>query len=418
MKRIRLLLAVLALAPIAGAEVIVVDAAGGADFTTVTAAVAASVNGDTILIRSGTYAEVAPVVIDGKALTLAGEWLSGVVNITPGLVVRNLTPGKIVVLQNLTLTGAPSAALLAPTSALTLKDNVAHVRVQMCNLFGGKGAHNDGAYGAAAVDVTNSLSTALVSCLAEGGDGQGSNSFAEFVGDGGAGLWLLGGQVLVSDTILRGGDGGGSDIDSWAQGGSGGHGLFQDSGTLLVVSSSLRGGKGGGAQHGGAGGDGLSMSSAGFAWLLGGSSSSGGQGGFSDDGPTGANGLGISDPAHIVTNYGGSAHLFDVTSPLREGQQGSLVLKGKPGNTVLVFASLKLHQLPLIGYDGVLMLFPTELIGPFVIGPPGNQVVTIVAPDLPAGMESLLVHVQPAYLGAGGAVLGTGRVLTLLDAGF
>jgi hypothetical protein len=418
MNPIRTLLALLCVAPLGRAAVIVVDAAGGGDFTTLTAAVAASLDGDTILIRQGTYAEAAPVLIQGKSLTLAGEWYAGVVTISPGLVIEDLTPGKDVLLQNLSLTGTPSTASAPATSALTLKHNAAHVRVQTCKLLGGKGSSNYSPAGASAVDITDSLSMALVGSVAQAGDGQGSPDPGKLPGSGGVGLWLLGGQVLLSDTVLRGGNGGGSDIGSWSEGGSGGHGLAHASGTVLIVSSFLQGGSGGSANNGGAGGHGLSMATAGLAWLLGGSSTSGGQGGSSDNGPQGAHGLGIAAPAHNVRDYGGSAHLFDVTSPLREEEGGSLVLQGKPGESVLLFASLELHQLPFIGYDGVLMLSPSALIGPFVLGLPGNQLKSIIGPVLPAGMESLLVHLQPAYVGAGGAMLGTGRVLTLLDAAF
>ncbi len=160
------------------------------------------------------------------------------------------------------------------------------------------------------------------------------------------------------------------------------------------------------------------MGATGFALLMGGSGASGGEGGWSDVGPAGEDGLDLFDPAGLLTNFGGTLHAFDVTSPLREGQTGTLVLGGDPTDTTLLFASVTLHQLPFPGYQGVLMLAPTALLGPFVIGPPGNQDVPFLAPDLPAGVEVLIVHVQPAFAGTDGVNLGAGRVLTLLDAAF
>jgi hypothetical protein len=418
----RSLLVLVLATPLLSADVLVVDAAGGGDFTTLTAAVAAAVDGDTILVHDGEYVEEAPVVIDGKAIAVVGEWSASVfdvgVTIRPGLIVTGLPPAEQVVLQNLVIFGADGTSTAAPLPALALSDNDTHVRVQSCWLIGGTGADNSHPDGVAAVAITDSYSTALVGCIVFGGSGQFSPSLSVVAGSGGPGVALDVGQVAVSACDVRGGWGGGNIPGGWAQGGDGGAGLAQLSGGVLVAGSGLQGGDGGTSHFGGDGGPGLAMGGPGFALLMGGSFGSGGDGGGSDVGPNGLHGVGVFDPGGQVTDFGGTQHGFDVTSPLREGQVGSLLFDGDSTDKALLFVSLSLHQIALPGYQGVLLLAPNALLGPFVIGPPGNLQIPFVAPSLPAALESLRIYIQPAYAGTGGTDLGTGRVLTLLDASF
>ena len=73
MRRTRLLARLAALALLAlpvRAGILVVDASGGGDFLDLQAAVDASVEGDTILVRAGTYAGF---VATGKGLLVAAE---------------------------------------------------------------------------------------------------------------------------------------------------------------------------------------------------------------------------------------------------------------------------------------------------------------------------------------------------------
>jgi hypothetical protein len=417
----RVLLAVLVSAPLLKADVLVVDSRGGGDFTSVSAAVLAAQSGDTILVHDGDYVESGPVVIDGKPLSIVAEWTPALqapgVTIRPGLLVRNLSPAEFVVLENLDLRGAVGTSTSAPTAGLVLHDNSSHVRVQGCTITGGSGDSNAFPDGAPGVDVANSYSTALTGCQLLGGSGQFSPTISIVTGDGGPGLALVGGQVHLSHCIAFGGSGGSDSIGGFGQGGTGGAGVAHASGTLLLVSTAAQGGEGGTSFHGGDGGDGLHLGAAGFAWLMAGSGANGGHGGSSDEGPDGADGSPIDDPSGLVVNYGGSPHGFDLTSPLREGHVGTLFLGGDPSDSTLLFASLSLHQLAFPAKQGVLMLAPDSLIGPFAIGS-GSAQLPITAPLLPASLPALNVHVQPVYIGADGVVLGAGRVLTLLDASF
>jgi hypothetical protein len=126
-------------------------------------------------------------------------------------------------------------------------------------------------------------------------------------------------------------------------------------------------------------------------------------------------GICIIDPFELVTDYGGSQRTLGATSPLREGESGTLELGGLPGESTLIFASLQHHQLPFIGHQGFLMLKPDTLLGPFAIGPPGNADVPFLAPVFGPGFQVLHLHVQAVYIGTGSALLGPARVLTFLD---
>jgi len=414
---VRLPVVVMIVLSFARADVLVVDPGGAGDFTKLSTAVAAAANGDTLLVEWGDLAEPGPVIIQAKALTIVGEvppvpYSSGW---PVTVVVRDLVPGQVVVLENLTLAGLASTSSAPATAGLTLQNNFGRVRVQSCSITGGNGNSNAYPDGAAAVSLFISPFAALIGCALNGGDGQSSPDLGIVTGAGGAGISNAGGQLLVSQTSAVGGDGGGDSPGGYPTGGTGGSGAVQGSGTLLVVGSSLHGGDGGIAFQSGNGGNGLDVFGSGKALLLGGSNAHYGSGQFGDNGSYSADGKNIVAPSGAVTNYGGTEHDFDLTSPLREGQAGALMLGGMSSETTLLFFSLESSQLVFTGFQGALTLSPSNLLGPVVFGPPGNQPVSFVAPTLPAGLEALIVYVQPAYSGPSGVSLGTGRVLTLLD---
>ena len=99
---------------VANAATLVVDAAGSASFATVQSAVDAAVNGDTILIRAGTYSET--LAIGGKLLTIRGDGsASAVVLRSPsGATMMHLNGGETNALrfEQLTFTGGSSDSLI------------------------------------------------------------------------------------------------------------------------------------------------------------------------------------------------------------------------------------------------------------------------------------------------------------------
>ena len=101
------------------AATLVVDASGGGDFATIQAAVKASVNGDVVLIRAGTYAE--HLTLGGKLITLRGEGrASEVVLRSPdGGTMMRLENGETSSLrfEDLTFTGGLAASLIEVSGA-------------------------------------------------------------------------------------------------------------------------------------------------------------------------------------------------------------------------------------------------------------------------------------------------------------
>src|SRR5262249_40423605 len=105
MHSLRALGAILAstfLATSALANVIVVNAAGGGNFMDIQSGVSSAFDGDTILVKPGTYAGF---TINGKSVTVVAD--SGpAVNVQGAVFVSNLSASQVVVLSGLTCTSS------------------------------------------------------------------------------------------------------------------------------------------------------------------------------------------------------------------------------------------------------------------------------------------------------------------------
>src|SRR5437867_7856524 len=96
----------LLLAPAARAgNVLVVDASGGGAFTQIQPAVDAAADGDTILVKSGTYGSF---VVGDKGLAIVGD-AGASVQVAGAIRARNLAAGRTLVLENLDATGISDA---------------------------------------------------------------------------------------------------------------------------------------------------------------------------------------------------------------------------------------------------------------------------------------------------------------------
>ncbi len=420
MQGIRFVLACVLAAPLAQADIFVVDVGGGGDFTTLTAAVSAAGQGDVILVKSGFYAEPAPVVIDNKRLSIIGDepFAAGApsVEIQPGLVIKNLAPGRNVAITNVRLYGTPSTSATPATPALILEDNVSLVRIQDSALYGGGGADNDMPDGSIGVAIIESDSVAFVNSVVNGGVGQFSPALNVISGHGATGIEQSGpGALVLSDSYIDGGDGGGNLIGGWPYGGQGGVGVVKTGGKLFLVGTRVSGGQGGISHEGGDGGAGVVISANTAVTLMGSSSLNGGEGGWSDFGPDGADGEAVIG-AGTVNDLGGEKRAMTVTTPLREGETGNIDLQGASNESALLITSLAPHLIPYVGYQGVLML-ATPFISTIVVGA-GNADVPFVVPELGPGFEQVSVFLQPAYVGPSGTQLGPGVMLTLFDSSF
>ncbi len=349
--------AVLALAPFARPNVIVVAPSGG-DFTQMQAAVDAAVDGDTLLVKSGTYATFS---IANKALTVIGD-TGATVDIVGGVRARNLDTGKTLVIANLHATGDPIGTFAA-RYGLNLSDNFGHVRVERCT-FTGSGAYptNDGAR------VFHCSDVSFAHCTLRGGDA--TSGASPDGAQGGDGIDATESTVTCYDSQLIGGAG---QAGSMADGGAGGDGCRAIASELFASGCAFSGGAGGESggdglcftcSAGGHGGAGIEVSAA-IATRLLDCTAQGGTGGALDPDEC------CSDPgfvgaARVGSGYedlpGPSRHLSSPT-PVRELTTTTIDFTGTPGEQVILILARTTAHLYADAESGVeLVGLPMRLI--------------------------------------------------------
>ncbi len=413
------------LASSASAGVIVVNASGGGQFTSIQPAVNAAVDGDTLLVKGGTYAGFS--IID-KTLTVVGDPGALNVDINGAVIVNSLATSRSVILAKLNVNG-----LLGDAYALYVSGNSGEVRVQDCALRGSNGNPNisscsltsphgrSGAY-----VVSGSGGVVFVRCTISGGNC--TNAVYWCCCDngeaGGNGIDVDGCRVAFFDCTVYGGRGG----DQGCHGGRGGTGCRAVSTTgytgVSFSGSNIVGGGGGiGNDYicalGGAGGDGLVLSGA-QAWLLF-STTYGGVGGYDWTNHTyGPNGAAISGGGYV--DFGVPGHLkLQMPSVARENTVVYLTFNGPPGSSMWLMKSSSSPFLPMPGWRGVLLTaanrWDFQWLGPM---PPGGQYqMSYFVQPLPAGVESERRYFQPFLVDPNGAVqLGSFNALTILDSAY
>ncbi len=399
------------------AGVLVVDAAGGGDFTDLPDAVAAASPGDVVLVRTGTYSTF---TVDGLALTVTADRAASVqvrgTTRQSGVVVLNLAPGQCVVLRGL-IVSAP-----VQTAARVVRDCQGAVLAEDCTLLG---EELSAVFPRHAVRVRNSGSVTLVRCLAVGGTASpGTTQF-----DGGHGLLVeTGSTVHVYDCTLQGGDGTFFEPLMIGDGGDGGR--VSDGSFLYASGSSFHGGDGGPGSSlcfipdAGDGGAGLRLLvAAPHAELLD-TLTQGGLGGPSPTMacPPGADGpdLGVeSGSANLIP---GVARTLSAAHPVREGELLTFDVHGLAGDLVVLGLSDGHQPAFLGGLEGTLVVAPATLTT-FVFGTlPGSGQLSVVVTIPPVtGVEASLFFVQLAVATPTMPTdvrLGTGQALVLLDAAF
>jgi hypothetical protein len=254
--RIGLVLTCLPVPALAGVHI--VDSTGRGDQLTIAAAVAAASDGDLVLVRSGTYAGF---VVDDKSLAITID-VGALVTIEGTIEIDNLAANKTLVLAELDVHGPVNASGSGP--ALTLSNDAGRVRIERCELDGGRGLGGSGNPwnpGAVGVELQGCSDATFVQCTIRGGDGEGTApgmGFFDFGGAGGDGVHASSSNAAVYDCLLQGGAGGGGE----GQGGDGGRGYDHDQGPGggSFRRCTLEGGDGGYAHGfgiGGYGGDAL-----------------------------------------------------------------------------------------------------------------------------------------------------------------
>jgi len=191
----------------------------GAHFADLPAAVAAAANGDTILVRAGTYSGF---TVAGKALTILGEGSATTrirtTAVLPMVDIANV--GGAFVLSGLLLDGgAPAMSVQGSTVELldcelvgissgnaggpALTMNVANVVAARCTFLGGSVAGSLFAIAGDGVSIAGSSTFVADRCLFRGGDIQGAGAGFQQAGMG----LRNSGQVRLDGCRARGGNG-------------------------------------------------------------------------------------------------------------------------------------------------------------------------------------------------------------------
>ena len=397
---------VLPLAPAARADVHVVDAAGGGDFTDLQPAIDAAQDGDTLLVKPGTYSRAEIV---GKALQVMAD-SGGIARVVGGMAVRNLLSDQEVVLNRLWIEGDPLGVL----DALQVEVALGAVRVERSELYGAASVSDS--HAGDAVDASFAEDVALLGTLLLAGNG---NDMSPFGSDGGDGVRASGSRVALYDCAVQGGNGGDADSASDFPGRAG-HGVRAVDSVVWLSGSSVFGGDGGGDGLFACfpGGDGLRLvGQATTGWLL----DSTAQGGTGACGaPAGAATSTSSGATKLDVN--GEARSFQPPPVAREGQPIGLVFHGLPGEQVFLvptaqamwtihptWAGVLLIQLPPLG--------PRERLG--FIGPAGSLETFKIAPTLPAGVEDSVLRWQAFFMNPAGQIrIGGAATRVVIDSSF
>ena len=378
-------------------NVFVVDDSGGPGvaFTDLQPAVDAAVDGDVLLVKSGTYSGF---TIDGKALILQADTGHQVlVKSTAFLpaVVKNLDADQSVVLRGIDLDGGSLGGLLPPNNTPTYvggfasNDNAGNVWVEDCQILGT----------ATAARVCNSSSVVFVRCQLRSEDLGGNISFLGV--PGGSSLDCEDSEVHLYGSSFQGG--GGSSFEGLSAC-DGGHGARLDGGFLFASDCSFAGGSGGNSVvECGDGGHGLFLQAgAPDAWTLGASF----QGGPSVPGifcmtPAGSE---VAVESGVHTAIPRAPLSMSASSPVREGASVALTFEGPPG----AFLFLTIGRGPLSVFSA--SLNGSKLVArpryTFSLGPiPASGVLETGAPLVPL-RGPLGFRVQASYLLAGDVILG------------
>lgn len=255
--------------------VVIFDAPGLGVLPNIQSAVNAATSGDVLLIAPGSYPSF---TIDGKSLNvfaLPGD----AVHVDGTITITNIGAGQRVVLSGISATAlAATSPFAQPQSSLVLTDNAGTLRFQSCSFVGGRGVFSTnsnplgvGGPGGQGVDVLDSLRVAFTRCMIVGGEGGGTPQvFTQSLGGGGgAAVRAQNSASAFYDCTLIGGVGG----KAGERGGVGGNGLEQFGFGVFASGATFRGGRGGVAwdylaSGGGAGGNGMELSSSDQAQLV------------------------------------------------------------------------------------------------------------------------------------------------------
>lgn len=419
-------LSVLFLLPALRADVIVVDAAGGGDFTRVQDALDAAVDGDTVLVRPGDYTgHFSYWSISSKSLVLVGD-VGGTVLLGNGNI--SAPAGFTVVVRNITIP-TETFGSSAPMRALTVAGH-GRILLEGCVLTGGIGDAVEGGW--AGLFASNARSVVISRCTITGGRGNDTLSVPGTVHptSGGIGVWLTSmPQVAIFSSTIRGGDGGTDTAPGVPDGsGSGNTGLFMTNSRAYASGSTIEGGDGGSpckySQSGCGGGEGMISSPQGFSFqdvgmtdtvIVGGEGGEYFAGGFAPDGEP----LIDTPNQHYpgVRYHAGETYGFVVDGPLRENAPGNMTVSGPAGSLIGVYVGLDLGFVSLNnkGVFAIDQLIAAPLFAT-TLPPSGELVIPFTTPSLVGtGLEGFSFFAQTFNQDADGIRASDATAVIILD---
>jgi len=398
---------------------VLVVAPTGAPFSDVQTAINAAVDGDTILIKPGSYAGF---TLDGKSLSIVSDVVGGA-SLLSLSIVQNIGVGQRVTISGLIY---PAGAMYCNSSAGSLRFEAVETSFPVM-----PGFPDDGLWVVGCSDVAV-LRSKLI----------GGPSFGAFPSNPGHGLRGDNSQLAVYDSILRGGKG--SDGAYMGTGGSsypalaGASGAWISGSTSLLASGcSFEGGPGGngrpgtcfpGTISGGAGapgGAGLNVQAGAQAYLLdstttGGTGGNGGSAAPSCGAPAGPSGSAGPSTAGAVALLPGPRGVLRCATHVREQNSLALTIEGQPGDSAWLRVGLSAQWVLDLPFKGV------QLAGPatrrmFLGSIPTSGVLNtnVFYGDLGPGIESRTWHVQLFLRDSGGNPrYGSAAVIVVLDSAF
>lgn len=426
-----LVLTALTAVPAFANDVHVVDATGAGDYLTIQQAVNGATDGDLLLVRPGSYPSF---VVDDLDIVIVAD--GGAVT-TGTIRARNLSEGKVLVLDGLDAQGAQSSSPSSSRGGWFINCE-GSIRVQHCAFQAADSNSSSAENGWEGVVVEDCNDVSFTSC--DMGGGVDSGSYIENASSpikGGTGLQISSSLVSMYASNVLGGDG--HAANTWDAGAGGDGARVVGDSHLLAHSSDIRGGDGGGTSFdygwGGDGGAGLVSNTTLGVDLLGcnllGGFGGGGSGcfwcGFGQNGP-------YTSGSSIQTLPGSVLDLVlvDQLGPIREGAAVGVTIAGHPGSRATMLysygadrralalpARLLLLDTPLIrlipGLHPIPIALPaTNFLGAF--NSSGALSVTIQAGSLGPGIEGERVLAQPFHVPASGTWnLGAPLVIIVVD---
>lgn len=254
----------LAVAPAFAQSVHVVDDDMPADFASITAAIAAASDGDTIVVRDGTYDAF---TLDGVGLTIVADAGAQVVvtsvGAAPMTTLRNLPAGSKLRLRGIDFL-ATGNDFRGPGLSILSCDGEVWVEDCLTDTMPITTASSNPFRQSVSVDIRDAASVVLDRCSLRGMDGICVFFTSGTPEVGGVALSIENSGVLAHGCTIRSGS-------SCFLQGAGADGVVMTGGTLVLRDCSVRGGAGfigGSISPPGPGGDGLRLRGGAVAWAI------------------------------------------------------------------------------------------------------------------------------------------------------